>query len=135
MDAPLITIVTVPDTGDERGCSFQLPDVWNRFLSAIADMHVTTVRPGQRRGNHYHARHKEVLIVIHRDVWSFHWDHGAGTEVQKKSFAGAGAVVIEVSPLASHAVLNEGTHDIFVAGLSDSRYNPDHPDAYPRPVV
>jgi hypothetical protein len=44
-------------------------------------------------------------------------------------------VVIEVSPLASHAVFNDGSEDLFVTGLSDARYNPSHPDAYPRPVV
>lgn len=135
MNDSLVRIVTVPDTGDERGCSFSVPDAWNRFLSALADLHVTTIRPGHVRGNHYHARHKEILIVIHSDQWSFHWDSGAGTEVKQRTFSGTGAALIEISPLASHAVVNTGERDLLVAGMSDVRHNLQRPDAYPRPVI
>ncbi len=135
MNDPLVRIVTIADAGDERGCSFSMPDAWNRFLAALADLHVTTIRPGHVRGNHYHARHKEILIVIHSDRWSFHWDSGAGTTVQHRPFTGTGAALIEISPLASHAVSNTGERDLLVAGMSDARYNPQRPDAYPRPVI
>jgi hypothetical protein len=138
-DAP-VRIVSIPDTGDARGCSFSVPDAWNRFLSAVADLHVTTIHPGNKRGNHYHARHKEILIVVYRDRWSFHWDSGhwgsgAGSTTQQRDFTGTGAVLIEILPLASHAVVNTGERDLFVAGMSEVRYNPERPDAYPRPVI
>lgn len=135
MNDAMVRIVAIPDTGDERGCSFSVPDAWNRFLSAVSDLHVTTIRPGNTRGNHYHARHREILIVVYRDRWSFHWDSGAGSAIQQRNFTGAGAVLIEILPLASHAVVNTGERDLFVAGMSDVRYNPDRPDAYPRPVI
>lgn len=135
MYEPLVKIVTVADSGDERGCSFTLPDVWNRFLVSLADMHVTTIRPGHSRGNHYHARHREILVVVYRDTWAFYWDSGAGTGVEHRIFHGRGSAVIEVLPSASHAVVNTGSRDIVVLGMSDARYNPASPDAYPRPVV
>lgn len=135
MNDSLVRITSIPDSGDERGCSFSIPDAWNRYLSALADLHVTTIHPGHVRGNHYHVRRKEILIVIHRDQWSFHWDSGAGTEVHQQSFRGTGAALIEISPLVSHAVVNTGQRDLLVAGMSDTRYNPQRPDAYPRPVV
>ncbi len=135
MEEALVQIVTVADGGDERGCSFTLPDVWNRFLASLADMHVTTVRPGHTRGNHYHARHREILVVIYEDAWAFHWDSGAGTTVERRIFRGRGSAVIEIQPSASHAVVNTGSRDLVVLGMSDARYNPASPDAYPRPVV
>jgi dTDP-4-dehydrorhamnose 3,5-epimerase-like enzyme len=135
MEEPLVQIVTVADTGDQRGCSFALPDAWNRFLAALADLHVTTIRPGHTRGNHYHARHREILVVIHEDAWTFYWDSGAGTRVEQRVFRGKGSAVIEILPSASHAVVNTGARDVVVLGMSDTPHNPASPDAYPRPVV
>jgi dTDP-4-dehydrorhamnose 3,5-epimerase-like enzyme len=135
MYEPLVRIVTVPDTGDERGCSFSLPDAWNEFLSSLADMHVTTIRPSHVRGNHYHARHREILVVIYQDNWSFFWDSGAGSRVEERTFQGRGAAIINILPSASHAVVNTGNRDLTVAGMSDMRYNPDHPDSFPRPIA
>ncbi len=135
MDESLVKIVTVADTGDDRGASFSLPDVWNGFLGSLADMHVTTIRPGHTRGNHYHARHREILVVIYQDGWTFYWDSDAGSQVEQRNFCGKGAALIEILPSASHAVVNTGTHDITVIGMSDARYNPASPDAFPRPVV
>lgn len=127
--------MAVRDTGDQRGSSFSLPDAWNRFLSSLADMHVTTIRPTHIRGNHYHARHREILVVIYEDSWTFYWDSGAGSEVHQQIFQGRGAAMIEILPSASHAVVNTGNHNLTVAGMSDAKYNADHPDSYPRPVV
>lgn len=135
MDEPLVQIVTVADSGDERGCSFTLPDAWNGFLVSLADMHVTTIHPGHTRGNHYHARHREILVVVYEDTWTFYWDSGAGSRVEHRTFRGKGSAVIEIMPSASHAVVNSGSRDIMVLGMSDARYNPASPDAYPRPVV
>jgi len=135
MDETLVRIVTVPDTGDDRGCSFNLPDAWNHFLSSLADLHVTTILPGHLRGNHYHARRREILIVIFADSWTFTWDAGAGSPVEQRRFEGRGAAVIEIQPSASHAVVNDGNRELTVFGMSDARYNPEHPDAFPRPVA
>jgi UDP-2-acetamido-2,6-beta-L-arabino-hexul-4-ose reductase len=135
MTESLVRIVTVPDTGDDRGCSFSLPDTWNQFLSSLSDLHITTIGPTHTRGNHYHARHREILVVVYRDAWMFYWDSGAGSSVEHRSFTGKGAAMIEILPFASHALVNTGKRDLIVAGMSDVRYNPEHPDAFPRPVV
>jgi dTDP-4-dehydrorhamnose 3,5-epimerase-like enzyme len=135
MDEPLVHIMAVRDAGDQRGSSFSLPDAWNRFLSSLADMHVTTIRPTHIRGNHYHARHREILVVLYEDNWTFYWDSGAGSEVNQRIFQGKGAAMIEILPSASHAVVNTGKHNLTVAGMSDAKYDADHPDSYPRPVA
>lgn len=135
MEDGSVRIIAIADTGDDRGSSFSMPEAWHRFLPELVDLHLTTIHPGHIRGNHYHARHREILIILHRDRWSFYWDTGLGTAVSQQDFEGKGAVLIEIAPLASHAVVNSGKRDLFVAGMSDVRYNPRHPDAYPRPLT
>jgi dTDP-4-dehydrorhamnose 3,5-epimerase-like enzyme len=135
MSESLVRIVIVPDTGDQRGCSFALPDAWNGFLASLSDLHVTTIRPGQKRGNHYHARHREILVVIYEDPWTFYWDSGSGSSVEQRTFRGSGAAIIEILPSASHTLVNTGGRDLVVAGMSDMRYNPQQPDSYPRPLI
>lgn len=132
---PSVGITELMDRGDTRGRSYSLPGTaWNH-LRAVLDGHVTTVVAGAVRGNHYHAQRREILIVMHGDAWSLHWDTGDGTEVNHRIFPGRGAVLVEVEPLCSHAVRNDGRQELFIAAFSDGAYDPEHPDAYPRHVV
>lgn len=98
------------------------------------DVHITTLVPGAVRGEHYHRDRRELLIVLHRGPWSLPWDCGEGTEIQRRDFTGGGAVLIEVAPLAAHAVRNDGPTDLSIVGLSDGAFDPAAPDAYPRRV-
>jgi dTDP-4-dehydrorhamnose 3,5-epimerase-like enzyme len=123
------------DTGDDRGSSYA-PDVnWYAFLGTIAELHITTVLPGKIRGNHAHLRKRELLVVIHTDRWSVHWDEGLGTPTQQSVFEGSGAELIEVPPGCSHGVRNDGSVSLTVLGFSDRIYNPADPDAERRSVV
>jgi dTDP-4-dehydrorhamnose 3,5-epimerase-like enzyme len=128
-------IKRLADTGDARGSSYA-PDVnWYAFLGTIAELHITTVLPGKIRGNHAHLRKRELLVVIHADRWSFHWDEGPGTPTEQSVFEGSGAELIEVPPGCSHAVRNDGSVSLTVLGFSDRIYNSADPDAERRPVV
>jgi oxalate decarboxylase/phosphoglucose isomerase-like protein (cupin superfamily) len=44
--------------------------------------------------------------------------------VQHRSFAGGGAVLILVSPGASHAVRNDGDHPLWLVTCSSEPYDP-----------
>ena len=131
----LIRISSLADTGDQRGSSFTVPEAWSRFLSSIHDLHLMTLKPNYVRGNHYHARRREILLILHWDTWSFHWDTGEGTAPELRTFNGSGVVLIEVEPQASHAVVNRGLRDLVIAGMADEAYDPGHPDSHPRKVV
>lgn len=126
----------LPDGGDERGSSFALPATWLGSAGGPVDVHVTTLVPGGVRGNHFHRERRELLIVVHQGAWSVHWDEGSeGTPVRSRVFEGRGAVLIEVPPLVSHAVRNDGSAVLQITGLSDGLYDPAAPDAYSRTVV
>jgi predicted RNase H-like nuclease len=109
---------------DARGSSFgvELP------FGNVAECHVATVRPGAIRGNHFHTRRREVLVVMYADRWTLLWDDGEGTPVQSRAFEGSGAVVMEADPLCAHAVRNDGARDLHIISLGDTRET----DTFPR---
>jgi len=128
---PLERIVTnnllftkLPNTGDERGGSFTVSLDILSFLGRIADIHVASVLPGAVRGNHFHTRRKEVLIVLHETGWALHWDEGEDPPAQVMEFSGPGAEVILVKPSSSHAVRNSGARTLAIIGLSSEPYDP-----------
>lgn len=131
----LVRVFPLKDTGDERGSSFSLLPCWYEFLRSPRDIHLTSLKPTCIRGNHYHAKRREVLLVVYADRWSLHWDEGLGTKVQRKRFRGEGAVLVEIYPSASHAIRNDGTKDLYICGLSNLVYDPVRPDAFRRRVV
>ena len=131
----LIEFAALRDGGDARGDSFAPENSWGGFLKGVEDFHVMTVLPGNVRGNHYHTRRREILIVMYRGCWSFHWDSGEGQSPQRREFEGRGAVLIRISPGASHAVRNDGDEELYIAALADERFDPAAPDSIPRTVV
>ncbi len=132
---PSVELIPVSDTGDLRGASFALDTGWLDFLGYAVDCHVMTIKPGQVRGNHYHSRKREVLIVMHKDKWTMCWDGGSGTARQKREFAGAGVVVAKVFPSAAHAIVNSGQQDLHVMALCNETYDPARGDAVARVVT
>ncbi|MFG2824864.1 hypothetical protein ACGFX4_36225 [Kitasatospora sp. NPDC048365] len=125
----------LPDGGDVRGSSFSLPDTWLQAVAGFLDVHATTLVPGGVRGNHYHLSGRELLLVLHRESWSAHWDTGEGTPVSSRTFPGPGAVLVEVALGCSHAVRNDGSTDLQIIGFRDRPFDPADPDAHPREVV
>ncbi len=134
MPRPELRITVLPDTGDQRGASFSVGADWARFLRNVGDTHITTLLPGHVRGNHYHANKKEILMVLFQDAWQLSWDCGADTAVSATPFSGAGAILVEVDPLAAHAVVNTGTSPLWIVGLSDQPFDSRNPDIHPRRV-
>ncbi len=132
---PQIQVTILSDRGDERGSSFSTGIEWPAFLPFAKDMHITSLKSGHIRGNHFHRRKKEVIAIIHHDEWTLYWDSGPETEVQKKIFPGSGAVLITVEPLASHAVVNSGKQSLYTIGLTGEPFDSADPDTHKREIA
>lgn len=128
-----IQISELPDHGDQRGFSFTIPAEALRFLENVHDIHLAAILPGAVRGNHFHQRRREILVLTYAGDWSFHWDEGPGTPAQVRSFKGRGAVLITISPGASHAVRNDGHEALTLMAASSEPYDPN--DSIARRVV
>jgi hypothetical protein len=135
MAQPELRVTVLENTGDARGSSFQTGAGWLGFLGGVDDAHIATILPGQIRGNHYHVRRREVIAVLYTDAWQLAWDNGADTEVNLIRFAGSGAAILEVDPLASHAIENTGAALLWIVGLSNGAWDENAPDAYPRRLL
>ncbi len=119
-----IQISELNNSGDARGYSFSPPAAALDFVGRIADMHLASTGPGAVRGNHYHLRKREAILILPGAAWSLHWDQGEGTPAQHLSFSGSSAVLVLVSPGASHAVRNDGPTTLWLVTCSSEAYDP-----------
>lgn len=128
-------ITSINDSGDMRGSVFHSPRRCIEFLGTAVDFSIMTLTPAHVRGNHFHRHTREVLVVVHQDRWSLHWDTGENTQVCTQQFSGIGVEMIEIEPLWSHAVRNNGNQDLYIVHILDTKYDQEKPDAVPRTVV
>jgi oxalate decarboxylase/phosphoglucose isomerase-like protein (cupin superfamily) len=119
-----IQISELGNFGDLRGESFTLPTDALTFLARVADIHLASTAPGAIRGNHYHLRRREAIVLLPGTAWSLHWDEGGDSPAQHQSFDGATAILVLVSPGASHAVRNDGAAPLWLVACSSEAYDP-----------
>jgi hypothetical protein len=117
MKSSPIKIIHLNHKNDKRGNSYTVPRDWNKSIGSVKELHVLTLRPGFTHGNHFHMNKFEVIMVMYWDEWTFHWDSGVDTKVEKQSFSEEGTVMIEVKSLISHAILNGGKKEKFFNGV------------------
>jgi dTDP-4-dehydrorhamnose 3,5-epimerase-like enzyme len=131
----MVRILFLDDKGDQRGSSYTLQSRQFAFLGSVVDVHFSTTLPGNIRGNHFHRLRKEVLVVRFEDSWTLAWDWGERTLPEIRNFQGTGTVVVEIEPLASHAVRNDGQRPLLIFAMTNGDYNPASPDSYGRIVL
>lgn len=122
--AAKIQIRELTDDGDVRGGSFTAPADALKFLERISDVHLASSQPSAVRGNHYHLRRREAIMVLPGTAWSLHWDEEEGTAVHHRQFDGLKTILVLVSPGASHAVRNDGEKQLWLVALSSEPYDP-----------
>jgi UDP-2-acetamido-2,6-beta-L-arabino-hexul-4-ose reductase len=128
-------LIELTDRGDARGSSFAPPVAWLDPPFPVQDVHISTLRPGRVRGDHYHVERSEILIVAPGPQWSLFSDSGPDTTPTRRRFNGSSAVMISVPPMISHAIQNEGDTLLHLVGMTDGPYDPAAPDAFTRKVT
>lgn len=119
-----VQFTELTNTGDSRGLSFTAPAEVLAFLGRMADVHHASIRPGAIRGNHYHLRRREIIVVSPGSPWSFHWDEGENSEALHREFDGKQAILILILPGASHAIRNDGERELWFFAISSEAYDP-----------
>jgi hypothetical protein len=119
-----IQITALINNGDMRGLGFTAPAEALEYVGRMADVHLASTNPGAVRGNHYHLRRREAIVLLPGPKWSFHWDEGEGTRPQHREFDGSGSVLVLVAPGASHAVRNDGADILWSIAISSESYDP-----------
>src|SRR5215831_11290746 len=121
--ASRVQITELTNSGDGRGLSFTAPADALAFVGRMADVHFASTKPAAVRGNHYHLRRREAIVVLPGTRWSLHWDEGEDSAPQHRSFDGDCAVLVTVSPGASHAVRNDGEELMWLLAISSETYD------------
>lgn len=119
-----IQIQELSNSGDARGFSFTTPGEALAFVGRMSDVHLASTKPGSVRGNHYHLRRREAIVILPGTKWSLHWDEDEGAQPQHRQFDGSVAVLVLVSPGASHAVRNDGDRELWLTAISSESYDP-----------
>jgi dTDP-4-dehydrorhamnose 3,5-epimerase-like enzyme len=119
-----IQIFELGNSGDTRGFSFTAPADALAFVGRMSDVHLASTKPGAVRGNHYHLRRREAIAVLPGTKWSLHWDEDENAGAQHRSFDGLSAVLVLISPGASHAVRNDGDELMWLVAISSETYDP-----------
>jgi dTDP-4-dehydrorhamnose 3,5-epimerase-like enzyme len=119
-----VQIQELSNTGDARGFSCTAPAEALAFVGRMLDVHLASTKPGSIRGNHYHLRRREAIVVLPGAKWSLHWDDGEQSQPQHRQFDGTIAVLVLVSPGASHAVRNDGDRELWLTAISSESYDP-----------
>lgn len=119
-----VSIVELSNRGDARGMSFTVPAEALEFLGHVSDVHLASTKPGAVRGNHFHLRRHEAIVVLPGCRWSLHWDGGEASSSQSRQFDGSSAILVTVSPGSSHAVRNNGESTLWLIAFSSEIYDP-----------
>jgi len=132
---PGIKIQKLQNMGDARGELFRIQQSALDFLGSIHDIHFGTIKPNAIRGNHYHVRNFEVLIVGFASRWKLVWSESDSTITYEREFAGVGTILIEIEEGIVHAVHNTGNLPLNIISLSDHNYDPKYPDTIKKILV
>ena len=127
-----IEIIKLENYGDKRGALYNIPDSDVQFLYKIQNIHFGKIHPDSIRGNHYHHRGREMLIIGYSDTWTLAWSKKDSAEISKKEFTGTGAVLIKVSEGIVHSVKNNGDKDLEIIALSNRIFSKEDPDTFTR---
>ncbi len=130
-----LTITEVAAHNDLRGEIYAIAASELAFLGQARNIHFGTVTPGSVRGNHFHKRARELLIVRFRDAWRFAWAAAGSTLVQTREFGVQGCVLIRIGAGVPHAVENLGAIDLSLLSVSNLAYRKDDPDLFPRLLI
>jgi len=130
-----IEIIKLENYGDKRGALYNVPDTDLLFLDKIQNIHFGRIHLNSIRGNHYHHKSKEMLIITYSDIWTLAWAKKDSAEISKKEFIGSGAVLIKINEEIAHSVKNNGNKDLEIIAFSNRISSKEDPDTFFRDLL
>jgi UDP-2-acetamido-2,6-beta-L-arabino-hexul-4-ose reductase len=119
-----------PIHGDNRG---DLIEVF-RSNGGTGQGYVSSTRPGQARGEHYHLRKVERFIVFQGEA-EIGLRRLFSDEVITFRVSGAEPAILDMPTMWVHNIRNIGDTDVITAFWADQLLDPENPDQYPMKVV
>ncbi|MCU0571604.1 MAG: hypothetical protein MUC41_01290 [Syntrophobacteraceae bacterium] len=115
-------------SSDARGCVFE--PLSGEALRRQGNVHVVVTLPGQARGNHYHVKGIEILVV-RGPALVRHRDEAEVTE----TVVPEGCVVrFSFPPGVPHAIRCTGSQPGLLVAFNSEAHDPSRPDTVPFPL-
>ena len=107
----------------------------------VGQIHITSIKPGYIRGNHYHSKRMEWFFIITgkaklclQDTKDPSTSLRAGKSICL-NLSEKGPKVITIFPGVAHAVKNVGKEMVYLVSAQSDIYNPKSPDAFRWEVI
>ncbi|MDX2451603.1 cupin domain-containing protein [Desulfosarcina sp.] len=113
---------TVNRFSDSRGFVFE--PVQGELLANQRNTHVVVSRPGAVRGNHYHVRGTETLVVCGPALVRIREDNAT----RDISISADTTCRLIIPPGVAHAIQNTGEIDNLLVAFNTEPHDPDQPD-------
>lgn len=127
-----IAVTTLTLHQDKRG--WLVENEVGKARTSMKHFLVSTSKPGEVRGQHYHKRKREWFLVIQGEGRIVFQDIATGenffVDVTEKT-----PQMVEIPPLIAHAIINTGKKKMIMFGVINEPLNRSDPDTYPFTVV
>jgi UDP-2-acetamido-2,6-beta-L-arabino-hexul-4-ose reductase len=107
---------------DYRGFVFE--PIEEKWIAQQKNVHVVVSRPGAVRGNHYHGKGTETLIVCGPALVRIR----QGRQREEFSIPADNTFRMVIPPGISHAIQNTGTVDSLLVAFNTSVHDSENPD-------
>jgi dTDP-4-dehydrorhamnose 3,5-epimerase-like enzyme len=107
---------------DQRGTVFE--PLGEEGLGAQRNVHVVLSEAGEVRGNHYHRRGTEVLVVQGPALARFR----ESEELRDCQIPDGEVHRFVIPPGVAHAIRHEGERQGLLVGFNSHAHDPQHPD-------
>jgi UDP-2-acetamido-2,6-beta-L-arabino-hexul-4-ose reductase len=114
---------------DARGMLFESAKGGNSSQSFLS-----TTRPGQKRGDHFHLNLVERFVVVHGNA-VIRIRRVLTDEVHEFAVSGDAPVAIDMPPLHTHNIENQGEGEVITFFWAHRQFDPRSPDTYADPVL
>lgn len=124
-----VTVEPVEFFRDARG--WVIEPVNEAMLAGKRNAHMVLTEPGAIRGNHYHKRSDEVLVVVGPALVRF---REAGT-TRDVDVSGGQAMRFAIPAGVPHAIKNTGNQPMILVSFATQPHDRAHPDTVPAVLI
>lgn len=114
---------------DHRGWLAEIVQAKDVGINDFGLILVTTAKPGQKKGGHYHKRKTEWYCVIRGRGLLTLVDNNS-KEKEELEIGERNMVLVRIPPLTTHTIKNIGGSELFLLAYVDEAFNEQDPDTY-----
>lgn len=116
---------------DRRG--WLVENVDPKVRNSMKHFLISTSKPGAVRGQHYHKRKTEWIVIIQGQARIYLEDLDTNEKTQLK-VSGEKPEMIEARPMLAHAIENIGKKELYLLAVASEPLDPNDQDTFPYKV-